>query len=92
MVVNGRNIVPYDHLVLSTGLQYQPPSPTEADVNSGATNHDSKYSPTRILNSAPPKNLFTINDSYDAAVALYWMENNIIGKEGMKNVVTELKN
>ena len=29
----------------------------------------------------PPKNLFVVNDDYDAAVALFWAEQNLVKKE-----------
>lgn len=70
--------VPYDHLILCTGEQYQIPAPTGADVENGATNAKLPNSPDRRYMGAKPKNLFTINDAYDAAVALYWIENNLI--------------
>ncbi len=32
MIVNMNTIVPYDHLIIATGTQYQIPAPTEADI------------------------------------------------------------
>lgn len=29
----------------------------------------------------PPKNLFVVNDDYDAAVSLFWAEQNLVKKE-----------
>ena len=40
------------------------------------------HSPDRRFKGVPPKNVFTINDSYDAAVALYWIENNLLNTQG----------
>lgn len=70
--------VPYDHLILCTGQQYQVPAPTGADIDAGATNSSLPNSPDRRYLGEKPKNIFTINDAYDAAVALYFIENNLV--------------
>lgn len=75
VVVNGNTLVPYDHLVMCMGQQYQVPAPTEADIDMGTTNSELPNSPDRRYLKPQPKNLFTVNDEYDAAVALYWLEN-----------------
>ena len=67
--------VPYDHLVLSTGQQFQAPAPTGADIEAGDTNDTLPNNPNNRLLTQPPKNLYLINDAYDAAVALYRAEN-----------------
>lgn len=82
VVVNDSTIVPYDHLILTMGTQYEAPMPTEADIAALATSHEIPNQPTRRYVGMPPKNLFVVNDSYDAAVALYWLENNIMSHEG----------
>ncbi|KAJ8309534.1 hypothetical protein KUTeg_014408 [Tegillarca granosa] len=66
VVVNSNTVVPYDHLILSTGQQYQVPAPV---------GEDSQNSPDARYTGVVPKNLLLINDEYDAAVALYWIEN-----------------
>jgi hypothetical protein len=66
--------VPYDHLVLCTGQQFQATLPTFADIKSGVNNNDLPTKPDRRMVAAPPSNLFLINDAYDAAVALYKAE------------------
>ena len=120
-------VVPYDHLIIATGTQYQVPAPTEADISQLTTSNEVsivkvvkqqnmecsykmgqrapvriecrrlKYwysfdfiysfevpnSPDRRFKGIPPKNVFTINDSYDTAVALYWIDNNLLNTEGM---------
>lgn len=76
--VDGDMNVPYDHLVLCTGQQYQLPMPTEADVENGATNANLPNRPDRRFIGTQPRNLFTINDAYDAAVAVNWIENHLI--------------
>lgn len=74
VIVNGSAIVPYDHLILATGLQYYIPAPTKADVYNGANNDSLPQSPDLRYNGPVPTNLFLVNDSYDAAVLLYRAE------------------
>lgn len=78
VIVENSTMVPYDHLILCTGEQYQVPAPTEADIEGGATNNNLPNSPDRRFMKTPPKNLFLVNDEYDAAVALYWVENSLL--------------
>ncbi len=82
VIVNYNTVVPYDHLVIATGLQYQIPAPTGADVNQLMTSSEIEFSPDRRYEGVPPKNVFVINDSYEAAVALYWLENNLLKSDG----------
>ena len=82
VIVNGSTIVPYDHLVLCMGTQYQVMAPTEADVHHQATNEDLPNSPHRLFEGPIPNNVFTINDEYDSAVLLYWIETNLLYSEG----------
>ncbi|WAR18655.1 CFA61-like protein, partial [Mya arenaria] len=79
--IDGSTRVPYDHLVLCTGEQYQVPMPTNADVNAGTTNDKLPCDPNRRFTGERPRNLFTVNDAYEAAVALYWIENNLAKKD-----------
>ena len=82
VVVNHRSIVPYDHLVICTGTQFQVPAPTDADISQLVTNNEVPNSPDRRLMDVPPRNAFVINDSYEAAVSLYWIENNFLNGTG----------
>lgn len=69
VVVNSNYIVPYDHLILATGLQHQVPAPlTSRKANNRFTQN-------------PAKNLFLVNDQYDAAVFLYWVETHLLNKD-----------
>ena len=43
VVVNMNTVVPYDHLIIATGNQYQLPAPTEADVSRLATSSEVQY-------------------------------------------------
>ena len=84
VVVDGTFIVPYDHVILCTGVQYQLPKPTGLDVGSGATNSDiecPERPQPRLLGPAP-KNMFVVNDAYEAAIVLYWLENNLLMANG----------
>lgn len=81
--VSGDTFVPYDHLILCTGEQYQVPMPTGADVQAGITNGNLPNSPDRRFVGVRPKNLYTVNDAYEAAVALYWIENSIVKNQSM---------
>lgn len=78
VIVNNGTVVPYDHLIISVGQQYQIPAPTEADITAGVTNAELPNPPDRRCFKNSPKNLFLINDAYDAAVALYWIENYLL--------------
>ena len=98
VIVDKGLVVPYDHLVITCGLQYQTPNPSLADVDE-TTNHKLPVNPrnpnNRCVSSAiaatlscncaccryfgpEMKNVFVINDEYDSAVCLYWLENNIL--------------
>ena len=85
IVVNGSFIVPYDQLILCTGIQYQVPMPTELDISAGATNNDLEQPdcPQPRLLDPVPKNVFVVNDAYQAAVVLYWLENSVLEAEGV---------
>ncbi len=36
-------VVPYDHLIITTGTQYQVPAPTEVDVEQNITNDEVQF-------------------------------------------------
>ncbi|KAK2147282.1 hypothetical protein LSH36_561g01009 [Paralvinella palmiformis] len=82
VMVNYDTVVPYDHLVIATGVQYQVPAPTGADVNQLMTSSEIEFSPDRRFDGVPPKNVFIINDTYEAAVVLYWVEHNLLKSDG----------
>ncbi|XP_054474902.1 cilia- and flagella-associated protein 61 [Anoplopoma fimbria] len=79
VLVSGGVKVPYDHLVLCTGLQYQVPCPTGLDLNQSATNirlqTGSRYT------GPVPSNLFTLNDLHDCSAALRWLRANFMELE-----------
>ncbi|XP_054618531.1 cilia- and flagella-associated protein 61 isoform X2 [Dunckerocampus dactyliophorus] len=71
--------IPYDYLVLCTGLQYQVPCPTEADQNQVDTNNQLQglTCPPRYTGPVP-SNLFTFNDPHDCATARQWLLDNFL--------------
>lgn len=79
-IVNGKAQVPYDHLILCTGQQFQVPAPTLADPEAGDNNENLPNNPDNRLLVAPPKNLYLVNDEYDAAVALYRAQHTMMKK------------
>ncbi|CAL1527529.1 unnamed protein product, partial [Lymnaea stagnalis] len=70
VLVNGTSIVPYDHLVICTGQQFQVPTPTGADVHNNVTNQNLPQPPEKHYQGPVPPNLCLINDTYDAAMLL----------------------
>lgn len=84
-MVNGGSVVPYDHLILCTGIQYQVPTPTGLDVSAGATNNDVEHAdqPQPQLLDPAPTNVFVVNDAYEAAVVLYWLEDNLLNTKSV---------
>lgn len=75
-VNGGAAVISYDHLVIACGLQHQCPAPVATSAGSR------QYDPSARFDGAPPKNLFSVNDDYDAAVALYWLENRPPSRDG----------
>ncbi|XP_054551968.1 cilia- and flagella-associated protein 61 isoform X2 [Talpa occidentalis] len=82
VVVSNDEIVLYDHLILCTGLQYQVPRPTGADINQHLTNREIPNDTKKRYTDKVPRNHFTLNDEEDCMKALTWMRNNSIIREG----------
>ncbi|PAA87940.1 hypothetical protein BOX15_Mlig002838g2, partial [Macrostomum lignano] len=68
ITVNGTARVPYDYLILSTGLQYQPVAPLKKAPSQRQMLSAKRLPPHR------PRNMFCINDPFDAAAALHWLD------------------
>ena len=62
------------------------PEPTGLDVDTGATNSDLENAdqPQPQLLDPVPKNVFVMNDAYEAAVFLYWLEINALNAGSMR--------
>ncbi|XP_053316609.1 cilia- and flagella-associated protein 61 [Spea bombifrons] len=82
VIVSNVRKVPYDHLILCTGQQYQVPCPTGADISQHLTNGDIQDCSKQRYTAQIPSNLFTLQDAEDCIKATNWLKDNVIQKEG----------
>uniref|UniRef100_A0A3Q2XLS6 Cilia and flagella associated protein 61 n=1 Tax=Hippocampus comes TaxID=109280 RepID=A0A3Q2XLS6_HIPCM len=82
VVVSSGAKIPYDYLVLCTGLQYQVPCPTQVDQEQPETNEPRKEAsfPPRYTGTVP-SNFFTLNDPHDCNTARDWLLENFVRKK-----------
>ncbi|XP_038072321.1 cilia- and flagella-associated protein 61-like [Patiria miniata] len=80
--VAGGAKVPYDHLILCTGQQYQTSCPTGADISELVTNASLPQKPDARYKGRVPKNVFIVNDEYNAACVLKWLNKHFLNIEG----------
>nr|XP_040016922.1 cilia- and flagella-associated protein 61 isoform X2 [Gasterosteus aculeatus aculeatus] len=71
VLVSGGVKLPYDHLVLCTGLQYQVPGPPGVDLQPNGSRYTGPV----------PANLLTLNDLQDCAAARRWLLSNFVELE-----------
>ncbi|XP_043075687.1 cilia- and flagella-associated protein 61 [Puntigrus tetrazona] len=74
--------VKYDYLILCTGLQYQMPSLTSADVLTQKTNSLNPKQPRDGHVRPGPSNLFTLNDQHDCSHVHQWLTDNFVKLTG----------
>ncbi|XP_061560064.1 cilia- and flagella-associated protein 61 [Phycodurus eques] len=79
VVVSSGAKIPYDYLVLCTGLQYQVPCPKEMNQDQRDTNDQKEVAsfPPRYTGTVP-SNLFTLNDPHDCNTARSWLLKNFV--------------
>ncbi|XP_048456872.1 cilia- and flagella-associated protein 61 [Rhincodon typus] len=74
VLVTGDTKVPYEHLILCTGLQYQVPCPTGVDIKDVLSNKDVAVDPDQQFTGKVPSNLFVLNSHDDCENALHWLK------------------
>jgi len=72
-ILDDDTVVPYDHLLLCTGNQYPIIAPFQTTVISPLSRKPVAAKADRTLLDPPPPNVLTINDEYEAAMALKWL-------------------
>ena len=92
-ILDDDTVVPYDHLMLCSGTQFQITAPMDATVVGPLSKKPVPPKPDRFLFGkisfvemfkrfslrlleSPPPNVMTVNDEFDAAMALKWLRLN----------------
>ncbi|XP_066480576.1 cilia- and flagella-associated protein 61 [Tiliqua scincoides] len=82
VIVSKDRKVPYDHLVLCTGQQYQAPCPSGANIKELLTNREVLKTGKQIYTGVVPCNLFTLCDDEDALMAMKWLKEKVTCSSG----------
>uniref|UniRef100_A0A670Y9B6 L-amino-acid oxidase n=1 Tax=Pseudonaja textilis TaxID=8673 RepID=A0A670Y9B6_PSETE len=82
VIVSKEKKVPYDHLILCTGQQYQVPCPSDADIKKLLTNREVSTNYRQRYTGVVPSNLFIISDDEDALAAMKWLKEKVIDSTG----------
>ncbi|XP_063774239.1 cilia- and flagella-associated protein 61 isoform X2 [Pseudophryne corroboree] len=82
VIVSDDRRVPYDHLILCTGQQYQVPCPSGADISKLLTNREAPDCSRQIYTGRIPSNLFTLQAVDDCIKAMDWIKDNALNEEG----------
>ncbi|XP_078261715.1 cilia- and flagella-associated protein 61 [Rhinoraja longicauda] len=72
VIVTGGTKVPYEHLILCTGQQFQVSCPTGADIR--LSNKDVIVDPNKLFTEKVPSNLFILNDHNECENTLHWLK------------------
>ncbi|MCI4389610.1 hypothetical protein PGIGA_G00100130 [Pangasianodon gigas] len=80
--VDGDHHIPYDHLILCTGQQYQILCPTGIDISTWSSTSSVPKQRLRRYTGHIPSNLFTLNDQQDCTQAYHWLMENFVQQEG----------
>ncbi|XP_065052089.1 cilia- and flagella-associated protein 61-like isoform X1 [Rhopilema esculentum] len=79
---NGKRI-PYDHLLLCTGQQFQHPIPSGADIKTLITTDEvMKKKLPRSCKGPIPKNIFMLNNKADVDTSLQWIKEILLDSLG----------
>ncbi|KAM4632856.1 cilia- and flagella-associated protein 61 [Polymixia lowei] len=81
ILVTGSRVVPYDHLILCTGQQYQVPCPTGIDTSQAVSKLQTPASSHRRYHGHIPSNLLTLNHLQDCVAAQRWLSDNFVELE-----------
>ncbi|KAM5163800.1 cilia- and flagella-associated protein 61 [Mantella aurantiaca] len=82
VIVSNDRKVPYDHLILCTGQQYQIPCPSGADISQLLTNHQAPDCSIQRYTGKIPSNLFTLQDEENCLKAINWLKDNVVKQDG----------
>ncbi|XP_060630072.2 cilia- and flagella-associated protein 61 [Anolis sagrei] len=82
VIVSNNKKVPYDHLILCTGQQYQVPCPTGADIKKLLTNREVPNTSEQKYTGTVPSNLFLICDDDDTSMAIKWLKEKVVNNSG----------
>ncbi|XP_040285627.1 cilia- and flagella-associated protein 61 [Bufo bufo] len=82
VIVSNDRKVPYDHLILCTGQQYQVPCPNGVDIAELLTNQDVPDCSKKVYTGKIPSNVFTLHDGEDCSAAMNWLKENVLNQKG----------
>ncbi|XP_015712110.1 cilia- and flagella-associated protein 61 isoform X2 [Coturnix japonica] len=82
VVVSKERRVPYDYLVLCTGLNYQALFPTGSNVSELQNDGEAISKWPQSYTGKIPSNHFTLNDDQDCLKAMEWLKENFLNTEG----------
>uniref|UniRef100_UPI00398F1531 cilia- and flagella-associated protein 61 n=1 Tax=Pristiophorus japonicus TaxID=55135 RepID=UPI00398F1531 len=81
VLVTGDTKVPYEHLILCTGQQFQATCPTGVDIKEMLTNKDVIVDPDKQFTEKIPSNLFILNNHDTCDNALHWLKRHSVNNK-----------